>query len=47
MSKGREIADYLDDILVAIVETEEFLHDMAYEAFIVDRRTINAVIRSL
>jgi uncharacterized protein with HEPN domain len=47
MSKGREIADYLDDILVAIVETEEFLHDMAFEAFVVDRRTTNAVIRSL
>ena len=47
MSKRRDITDYLDDILGAIVETEEFLQDMAYEKFMVDRRTINAVIRSL
>jgi uncharacterized protein with HEPN domain len=47
MSKGREITDYLDDILGAIAEIEEFLQGMTYEAFIEDRRTINAVIRSL
>ena len=47
MSKGREITDYLDDILGAIAEIEDFLQEMTYEAFIVDRRTINAVIRSL
>lgn len=47
MSKGREIADYLNDILDAIVEIEEFIRGMSYEAFVVDKRTINAVIRSL
>ena len=47
MSKGREIADYLGDILSAIVEVEEFTRGMSYDAFIVDKRTINAVIRSL
>jgi uncharacterized protein with HEPN domain len=47
MSKGREIADYLEDILNAIVEVEEFTRGMSFDAFIVDKRTINAVIRSL
>ncbi len=47
MSKGREIADYLGDILNAIVEVEEFTRGMSYDTFIVDKRTTNAVIRSL
>ena len=34
MSKGREIADYLGDILNAIVEVEEFTRGMSYDAFI-------------
>ena len=47
MSKGREIVDYLGDILGAIVEVEEFTRSMSYDDFILDKRTINAVIRSL
>jgi uncharacterized protein with HEPN domain len=47
MSKGRETADYLDDIRCAIAEVEEFTRGMSYDAFITDRKTINAVIRSL
>ncbi len=47
MSKGREIADYLDDILTALSEVEEFTRGMDYETFSADKKTINAVIRSL
>lgn len=47
MSKGLEIADYLNDIANAIDEVEEFTKAMSYEAFAADRKTINAVIRSL
>ena len=47
MSKGLEIADYLDDILTALSDVEEFIGDMNYETFSEDKKTINAVIRSL
>jgi uncharacterized protein with HEPN domain len=47
MYKGREIADYLDDIRNAIAEVEEFTCGMTFEAFAEDKKTVNAVIRSL
>ena len=47
MSKGREIADYLNDIRNAIAEVEEFTLGMDYESFAADKKTVNAVIRSL
>ncbi len=47
MSKARDIADYLADILTAIAEIEEFTRGMSYEMFTADKKTINAVIRSL
>ena len=47
MSKTREITDYLDDIRSAIAEIEEFTQGMSYDTFVTDRKTINAVIRSL
>lgn len=47
MSKGRELADYLADILAAIIEVEQFIAGMAFDQFEEDRKTINAVIRSL
>jgi uncharacterized protein with HEPN domain len=47
MSKGREIADYIDDIRNAVAEVEEFTHGMNYEDFAADKKTVNAVIRSL
>ena len=48
MSKnGREIVDYLADILGSICEVEEFVCGMTYEAFAADKKTVNAVIRSL
>lgn len=47
MSKGREIGDYLDDLLTAVTEIGEFVDGMTYETFTADKKTINAVIRSL
>jgi len=47
MSKGRELGDYLADILTAITEVEQFIADMSFDQFEEDRKTINAVIRSL
>lgn len=47
MSKRREIADYLDDIVTAIADVEEFTSGMSYETFAKDKKTVNAVIRSL
>ncbi len=43
----RDYHDYLNDILDAIDETDEFTEGMSYEAFAQDRKTINAVVRSL
>ena len=45
--KGREIDDYLADILSSINEVEEFLQGMNYDNFATDKKTVNAVIRSL
>jgi uncharacterized protein with HEPN domain len=47
MSKRREIVDYLDDIRTAIVDVKEFTNGMTFEEFAVDKKTVNAVIRSL
>jgi len=47
MSKGREIVDYLADILTAIVEVHDFIQGMSFEEFAADKKTVNAVIRSL
>lgn len=43
----RDYRDYLEDILTAIDETIEFTAGMSFEAFCADRKTINAVVRSL
>jgi len=47
MSKGRDISDYIDDIVTAISDAEEFIRGMSYEMFAADKRTVNAVIRCL
>jgi uncharacterized protein with HEPN domain len=47
MSKGRELSDYLDDIITAIADTAEFTQGMSYEMFAADKKTVNAVLRSL
>lgn len=47
MYKGRDVSDYINDILAAIFEIESFIQDMSFEQFEKDSKTINAVIRSL
>ncbi|MFA6687625.1 MAG: DUF86 domain-containing protein [Desulfuromonas sp.] len=47
MSTRRSIQDYLDDILESISDIRTFTPNMGYEEFIRDKKTINAVIRSL
>lgn len=47
MSKQRIYSDYIKDILDSINEVEEFVKGLKYEEFVVDRKTVNAVIRSL
>ncbi len=44
---GKDYRDYLQDILDAIVDTVEFVKDMSFEDFLHDKKTVNAVIRSL
>ncbi len=43
----REYRDYLEDILAAIDESAEFTRDISFEVFTQDRKTVNAVVRSL
>jgi len=47
MSKDRNVADYLEDILQAIDDVAEFIAGMDYSQFANDKKTVNAVIRSL
>lgn len=43
----RDYRDYLQDILDAIGETSDFTNGLTFEHFSCDRKTINAVVRSL
>ncbi|MFQ6128535.1 MAG: DUF86 domain-containing protein [Thermoplasmata archaeon] len=43
----RTYRDYVEDILSSLQEVEDFTMDMDFESLIADRKTINAVIRSL
>ena len=45
--KKREFRDYLDDILGSVDDVEVFIRGMSYEEFLRDRKTINAVVRSI
>ncbi len=45
--KSRDYRDFLHDILEAIVDIESFIDDLSYEEFAKDRKTLNAVIRSI
>jgi uncharacterized protein with HEPN domain len=47
MSDERTILDYLEDISNAILDIRSFVHDMSADAFMADRKTVNAVVRSL
>ncbi len=42
----RDYRDYFQDILDAVNEVKEFTQGMDFEAFINDKKTINAVVRS-
>lgn len=44
---SRQYGDYVADILNAAREVEDFTQGMSFEAFTADRKTVNAVIRSL
>ncbi len=43
----RDYRDYLEDVLDPIIEIEQFIGEMEFEAFAEDKKTINAVIRSI
>lgn len=43
----RSYMDYMEDILSSTQEIEEFTEGMSFDEFLRDRKTINAVLRSL
>jgi len=45
--RKREYRDYLKDIIDSIEDIESFTENMTFEDFAKDRKTINAVIRSI
>lgn len=45
--KNLDFTDYINDILNSIEEVNEFTADMSYDDFFRDKKTTNAVIRSL
>ncbi|MBS7612146.1 DUF86 domain-containing protein [Candidatus Bathyarchaeota archaeon] len=45
--RKRDYRDYLQDILDSIKDIEDFTRDMSFENFARDKKTINAVIRSI
>ena len=47
MSNERTILDYLEDISVAISDIRTFVQGMSADGFMADKKTVNAVIRSL
>lgn len=47
MSKGRDVEDFLDDILAMADAVQDFLGDLASEEFLADRKTIFAVFHAL
>ncbi|MCK9418070.1 MAG: DUF86 domain-containing protein [Nitrospirae bacterium] len=47
MTSKKEYGDYIQDIVESITESSEFVHGMSYDTFLGDKKTINAVIRSI
>lgn len=45
--KRRDYRDYLQDIIDSINDIESFIRGMSFEGFKKDRKTINAVVRSI
>ncbi len=47
MTTGRTYADYLEDIIDALVKVEQFIKGMTFGQFAVDDKTVFAIIRAL
>jgi hypothetical protein len=47
MSKTRELSDYLNDILTAINDVEEFIDGMSYESFSADKKPLTPSLEAL
>ena len=45
--KRKDYGDYLQDILDSINDTDDFVKGITFEAFLKDKKSINAVIRSI
>jgi len=45
--KKREYRDYLHDIFESINDVASFIEGMSYKDFLLDKKTINAVVRSI
>lgn len=45
--RDREITDYLQDIVDSISDIKEFIEGMTFKEFTEDKRTFNAVLRSI
>lgn len=45
--KKRDFRDYVQDILESITEAREFIEGLGFEDFTRDKKSINAVVRSL
>lgn len=43
----RTLLDYLEDMRASALEVRDFTRGMSFEEFLQDRKTVNAVIRSL
>ena len=44
---AKDYRDYIQDILDSIAETDEFVKGLSYQDFLKDKKTSNAVIRSI
>jgi len=47
MYKDRDLSDYIDDICTSIDDVADFTRGITFEEFSSDKKTSNAVIRSL
>jgi uncharacterized protein with HEPN domain len=45
--KNKDYRDYLQDILDSINDTDDFVKGMSFDDFIKDKKSVNAVIRSI
>ncbi|AKB78730.1 hypothetical protein MSHOH_2247 [Methanosarcina horonobensis HB-1 = JCM 15518] len=45
--KSRETGDYIEDILSALLDIEDFTAEYSYDQFVNDRKTQYAVIRAI